>query len=97
MSNGHYIEMTLESINLGPFACLYDKYVIIKDGNLTSSNVLRIQCEPDAVPRNISSSGTEMLVERYSNSHRLSANTGFKARYKAKLLTDGGLYIYRIM
>ncbi|KAJ7393962.1 Hemicentin-1 [Desmophyllum pertusum] len=87
--NGHYIEMTLESINLGPFACLYDKYVIIKDGNLTSSNVLRIQCEPDAVPRNISSSGTEMLVERYSNSYRLSANTGFKARYKAKLLTDG--------
>ncbi|KAJ7393963.1 hypothetical protein OS493_003632 [Desmophyllum pertusum] len=86
---GHYIEMTLESINLGPLACRYDKYVIIKDGNLTSSNVLRIQCEPDAVPRNISSSGTEMLVERYSNSYRLSANTGFKARYKAKLLTDG--------
>ena len=89
---GHYVEMTLESINLGPGACLYDMYVIVKDGHSTSSNVLYIQCEPDVVPRAVWSSGNEMLVERYGSISRSSANTEFKARYKAKLLSEGGQY-----
>lgn len=67
-------------------------YVIVKDGHSTSSNVLYIQCEPDVVPRAVWSSGNEMLVERYGSSSRSSANTEFKARYKAKLLSEGGQY-----
>ncbi|KAL9985488.1 hypothetical protein ACROYT_G007902 [Oculina patagonica] len=90
---GHYVEMTLESIHLGPGACLYEMYVIVKDGHSESSNVLHIQCEPDSTPRRIWSSGNEMLVERYGSSSRSSANTGFKARFEAKLLTNGGQYI----
>ncbi|XP_078355447.1 uncharacterized protein LOC144640099 [Oculina patagonica] len=86
---GHYVEMTLESIHLGPGACLYEMYVIVKDGHSESSNVLHIQCEPDSTPRRIWSSGNEMLVERYGSSSRSSANTGFKARFEAKLLTNG--------
>lgn len=83
--------MTLENINLGPGACLYNMYVTVKDGD--SSNVLHIQCEPDAVPRRIWSSRNTMLVERYGSTSRSSANTGFHASYQEKRLSKGGLYI----
>lgn len=85
--------MTLESIHLGPGACFYEMYLTVKDGPSRSSNVLHIQCEPDDQPRRIWSSGNEMLVERHGSSSRSSADTGFKARYQAKLLSKGGLYV----
>ena len=87
----HFVELTLESINLGPAACLYNTYMIVKDA--MSSNVLHIQCEPDAVPRRIWSSGNVMVVERYGSSPQSSANTGFQASYQAIPLSKGGLYI----
>ena len=90
---GHFVEMILESINLGPGACLYSIYLIVKEIHAMSSNVLHIQCEPDAVPRRIWSSGNEMVIERYGSSSRLRANTGFRASYQAIPLSKGGLYI----
>ena len=87
----HFVELTLESINLGPTACLYNTYLIVKDA--MQSNVLHIQCEPDAVPRRIWSSGNVMVVERYGSSPQSSANTGFQASYLAIPLSKGGLYI----
>ena len=85
--------MTLESINLGPGACLYNMYLIVKDIQAKSSNVLHIQCEPDAVPRHIWSSGNEMVIERYGSSSQSRANTGFRASYQAIPLSKGGLCI----
>ena len=85
----HFVELTLKSINLGPGACLYNMYLIVKD--TISSNVLHIQCEPDAVPRRIWSSGNVMIIERHGSSPHSSANTGFNARYRAIPLSKGGL------
>ena len=89
----HFVEMTLESINLGPGACLYNMYLIVKDINAMSSNELHRQCEPDAVPRRIWSSGNVMVIERYGSSSQPRANTGFRASYQAIPLSKGGLYI----
>jgi len=89
----HFVEMTLESINLGPGACLYNMFLIVKDADAMSSNVLHIQCEADAVPRRIWSSSNVMVVERYGRSSRSTANTGFHASYQAIPLSKGGLYI----
>lgn len=85
----HFVEMTLESINLGPGACLYNMFLIVKDADAMSSNVLHIQCEADAVPRRIWSSSNVMVVERYGRSSRSTANTGFHASYQAIPLSKG--------
>jgi len=87
------VEMTLKSIDLGPGACLYNMYLIVKDAHVMSSNILHIQCEPDAASRRIWSSGNVMVVERYGSSSRSVENTGFLASYQAIPLSKGGLYI----
>lgn len=84
------MEMTLQNIDLRPWACLFDTYVMVKDGNSSSSNVLRVLCEADTASRRIASSGNKMIVERYGELGS-SGNTGFEARYEAKPLNSGGL------
>ena len=66
-------------------------YLIVKDA--MSSNVLHIQCEPDAAPRRIWSSGNVMVVERFGSRTRSSKITGFLASYQAIPLSKGGLYV----
>ena len=93
------MEMTIESVDLGPRACFLDTYMIVRDGHSLSSNVLGIYCEPDTNRRNISSSGSKMLVEIIRSWQWLLRSTviqespGFKARYRARQLNSGGLYV----
>lgn len=92
------MEMMIESIDLGPRACFLDTYIIVRDGHSLSSNVLGHYCGGDSRPRNISSSGNKMLVEINRGWRSLSSDfasqdsPGFKARYVARRLSDGGGY-----
>ena len=96
--SGHYVEMIIESIDLGPRACFLDTYITVRDGHSLSSNVLGHYCEGGSNPRNITSSSNKMLVEIIRSWRSLSSgfvtqdSPGFKARYVARKLSDGGWY-----
>lgn len=95
---GNYVELSFEIIDLGPRACFLDTYLIVRDDHSKSSNnVLGIYCERANNPQNISSSGNMMSVEivrswRWTGSVTQDS-PGLKARYRAKRLSIGGLYI----
>ena len=97
------MEMIIESIDLGPRACFLDTYIIVRDGHSLSSNVLGHYCGDDSKPRNISSSGNKMLVEINRSWRSLSSDfasqdsPGFKARYVARWLSDGGGYKFVLL
>lgn len=92
---GHYVEMTLESVDMGLRACFLDTYVIVRDGHSKLSNVLGIYCEHENKPQNISSSGNKMLVEivrgwRWLQTNPYQEGPGFKARYVGRQMQNGG-------
>ncbi|CAH3103883.1 unnamed protein product [Pocillopora meandrina] len=85
---GNYVEMTIKNINLRPWACLFETYIMVRDGHSLSDNVLRILCEASTSPYRITSSGNKMIVERYGTLGT-SEGAGFEASFKAKPLKTG--------
>ena len=81
--------MTIKNINLRPWACLFETYVMVRDGHSLSDNVLRIICEASTSSHRITSSGNKMIVERYGTLGT-SEGAGFEASFKAKPLKTGG-------
>nr|XP_058944419.1 relaxin receptor 1-like isoform X5 [Pocillopora verrucosa] len=92
---GNYIEMTIKKMNLRPWACLFETYIIVRDGHSLSSNVLRILCEASSSPHRLASSGNKMSVERYGKLGS-SESTGFEASFKAKPLKTGDPPSFRV-
>ncbi|PFX29596.1 G-protein coupled receptor GRL101 [Stylophora pistillata] len=92
---GHYVEMTIKNMNLRPWACLFETYVMVKDGHSLSSNVLRILCEAITTNHRIASSGNKMIVERYGKLG-FSESAGFKANFQAKPLKSGDPPKFRV-
>ena len=86
---GNYIEMTIKKMNLRPWACLFETYIIVRDGHSLSDNILAILCEASTTPHRLASSGDKMIVERYGKLGS-SESTGFEASFKAKPLKTGG-------
>ncbi|XP_058944327.2 G-protein coupled receptor GRL101-like [Pocillopora verrucosa] len=85
---GNYVEMTIKNINLRPWACFFETYIMVRDGHSLSDNVLRILCEASTSPHRITSSGNKMIVERYGTLGT-SEGAGFEASFKAKPLKTG--------
>ena len=81
--------MTIKKMNLRPWACLFETYIIVRDGHSLSDNILRILCEASTSPHRIASSGNKMSVERYGKLGS-SESMGFEASFKAKPLNSGG-------
>ena len=81
--------MTIKKMNLRPWACLFETYIIVRDGHSLSDNILAILCEASTTPHRLASSGDKMIVERYGKLGS-SESTGFEASFKAKPLNSGG-------